>query len=626
MKQNGLRWIITLACLACLAAASIPSERGWAAPVPPSTSRAVDPEPTPSVSERISQLMTAWSLARSPEAAAAPAQNAAAPQIIAARDLGFITRLPLLVFDWKPNFEPAGFSTCRYGTTDLSRRQNAWLTTLGVGWHLNFGSTPWGRIDSIEYTPVVKVRQNKDGCTYLDGYTISPPLTDQGLGALVDANPGALWIVGNEPDRGPNVDNPNDPDCSFRVQDDTEPEWYAQGYHDVYHFIKQRDPSAQVAIAGLVQVTPGRLQYLDKVWDTYLEKYRTPLPVDVWNMHIYILPEATPDGRPNGVANVAVGTDPALAIRESGDDPARCPDPQVYCWAEHDDLGIFAEQVIAMRDWMKRHGQQNKPLILSEYSILYPTWLLDEYGNYFTTERVARFMTETLAYLESAADPNLGYPQDEYRLVQQVLWFSINVSRNSAGSSSNLVDDSLTNLTELGRLYKQEIASRPRARSTPPSRSAGRSGRNTTRPSPPRSGFPTEIASRPRAANLLPDPIAPVVAVAGGGGQATANLAVEVRNNGNVEAQPPYTVTFYADSALQQPIGSAQVTTSLAGCARRTTRVVVPWEGLSPGKHQFWVKVDATNAIVEGREDDNVASGVAFVAPHQVLLPLTARQ
>lgn len=583
MKHNGLRWIVTLICLACLAVASLPSEQGWAAPAPPPTSRAVDSAPTPSTSERISQSMAAWSLARSPEAAATAAQDAASRQSVAARDLSFTIRLPLVSSDWRPNLDPAGFSNCRYGTSDLSRRQNAWLTTLGVGWHLNFGARPWGRIDGIEYTPVVNVRQNKDGCTYLDSYTISPPLTDQGLGALVDANPGALWIVGNEPDRGP---NPDDPTCR-RVQDDTHPEWYAQGYHDVYHFIKQRDPSAQVAIAGLVQVTPGRLQYLDKVWDTYLEKYHTPLPVDVWNMHLYILPEATPAGLPNGVANVALGTDPALAIRESGDDPARCSDPKVYCWAEHDDLSVFAEQIVAMRAWMKRHGQQNKPLILSEYSILYPDWLLDEYGNYFTTERVARFMTETLAYLGSAVDPALGYPQDEFRLVQQVLWFSINV--NGAGRISNLVTDSLIELTDLGRLYKQEIA------------------------------------SRPRTANLLPDPIAPIAVFTGGSGQATANLVVEVRNNGNIEASP-FTVTFYADSALQQPIGSAQVTTNLAGCARRTTRVAVPWEGLSPGKHRFWVKVDASDAVAENREDDNVASGLVFVDPYQVLLPLAARQ
>lgn len=590
MKQNGLRWILTFTCLACLAVASIPPESGWAASPPPPPSRTADPTPAPTVSERIGQLMTMWSLARSPEAAVAAAQNVASRQSIAPADLGFTSRLPLLVFDWNPNFDPAGFSNCRFGTADLSRRQNAWLTTLGVGWHLNFSSQPWGQIDGIEYARVVNVRQNKDGCTYLDGYTISPPLTDRGLGALVDANPGTLWIVGNEPDRGPDPDNPNDPDCRNRVQDDTYPEWYAQGYHDVYYFIKRRDPLAQVAIAGLVEVTPGRLQYLDRVWETYVNNYHEPMPVDVWNMHLYILPEALPDGRPGGVAAVALGTDPAIAIRQSGDDPDRCPDPQVYCWAEHDDLGIFAEQVVAMRAWMKRHGQQNKPLILSEYSILYPTWLRDEYGNYFTSERVAQFMTSTLAYLESAADPNLGYPGDEYRLVQQVLWFSINVSRNSAGSSSNLVDDSLTNLTGLGELYKQEIA------------------------------------RRPRAANLLPDPIAPVIAFTGGGGQATANLAVEVRNNGNVDAQSPFTVTFYADSALQQPIGSAQTMTNLAGCARRTTRVVVPWEGLSPGKHQFWVKVDASDAVTESREDDNVTSGLVFVDPSQVLLPLTARQ
>lgn len=590
MKHNGLRWIVTLTCLACLAVASLPSERGWAASAPPPASRKVAAEPTPSTSERISQLMAAWSLARSPEAIRASMPEVAARQPSTLSDRPFTFHLPLVVFDWRPNLDPAGFSNCRYGTSDLSRRQNAWLTTLGVGWHLNFGARPWGRIDGIEYAHVIRVQQNKDGCTYLDGYTTSPALTNGGLGALVAAYPGALWIVGNEPDRGPNLDDPANPDCRNRIQDDTHPEWYAQGYHDVYHFIKQRDPSAQVAIAGLVEVTPGRLQYLDKVWETYLEKYHTTIPVDVWNMHIYILPEAHPDGTPNGIANVALGTDPALAIREGNDDPALCPDPQVYCWAEHDDLDVFAEQVVAMRSWMKRHGQQHKPLILSEYSILYPDWLRDEYGNYFTTERIAQFMTKTIDYLGSAIDPALGYPADEFRLVQQILWFSINVSPRSVGSPSNLVDDSLTNLTVLGQLYKQEIA------------------------------------DRLRPANLLPDPIAPVAAFVGGSGQATANLAVEVRNNGDVEVRSPFTVTFYADSALQQPIGSTQVTTSLAGCARRTARVVVPWEGLSPGKHQFWVKVDASDAVAESREDDNVTSGLVLVASNQVFLPLAVRQ
>ena len=48
----------------------------------------------------------------------------------------------------------------------------------------------------------------------------------------------------------------------------------------------------------------------------------------------------------------------------------RCGDPLVYCFAEHDNMAIFDQQVRAMRTWMKNHGQQNKPLIISEYSLL----------------------------------------------------------------------------------------------------------------------------------------------------------------------------------------------------------------------------------------------------------------
>ena len=76
---------------------------------------------------------------------------------------------------------------------------------------------------------------------------------------------------------------------------------------------------------------------------------------------------------------MALGTDPALAIRESGDDKNRCANSDVYCWAEHDDLTVFAQQVVAMRTWMKQHGQQNKPLILTEYSLLLPSTMKDEY-------------------------------------------------------------------------------------------------------------------------------------------------------------------------------------------------------------------------------------------------------
>ena len=62
-------------------------------------------------------------------------------------------------------------------------------------------------LPGVEFGQLLWVSQNKNDCTYLDNYSVTPPLTDSGLGALIASQPGALWIVGNEPDRGPNPEN-----------------------------------------------------------------------------------------------------------------------------------------------------------------------------------------------------------------------------------------------------------------------------------------------------------------------------------------------------------------------------------------------------------------------------------
>ena len=72
------------------------------------------------------------------------------------------------------------------------------------------------------------------------------------------------------------------------------------------------------------------------------------------------------------IANVALGTDPSLAKRGPGLNSAQCDLDEIYCYAEHDDRLIFEQQVRAMRRWMFDHGQSRRPLILSEFSILYP--------------------------------------------------------------------------------------------------------------------------------------------------------------------------------------------------------------------------------------------------------------
>jgi hypothetical protein len=497
----------------------------------------------------------------------------------------------------------SGLSNCRYGVaTPGGDDRVAWVDDLNAGWYLSFGPAIAPAANQAEFVPVIMIRQNKDANgNYLPSYTVVPALTDGQLGFIIDQYPNALWIVGNEVDRGPN------PGSLVGGQGDTFPQIYAQAYHEVYHYIKNRDPSSQVAMSALVEVTPGRLQYLDLVWDAYVDLYNQPLPADVWNMHLYILPEVTPNGEPNGIANVALGTDPSLGISESYDpdgggpgQPAdTCPLDDVYCFAEHDNIGRFAEQVIAMRTWMLEHGLRNKPLVISEFSILYPyvvegdgCYLQDENGNCFTPERVRDFLYASFDYLRQAADPQLGYPLDNNRLVQQWLWFS--VSHEGVGDVSDLAELDPPGLTLIGQ------------------------------------AFHDYVQGQPYQTNLVPDQIG-TPAVISTGGLAEATLVASVRNKGEKATTTSFTVTFYSDPLLTQVIGSAEVAgpstfyPGLAGCTRAEVKVSTVWSGLTPGLHHYWVKVDSGLTIAESNEGDNVGSGFVLVDGERASLPVVRR-
>lgn len=482
------------------------------------------------------------------------------------------------------NIATATEANCRYGATPLQADQVPWLTTLGVGWFLNFNATTAALpANGAEFVPVIRVRQDFVNGEYLSTYTVTPPLTNDGLGAIIDANPGRLWLVGNEPDVG------------NQVQDSTHPDVYARIYREVYTFIKARDPSAQVGIAGLSMATPGRLQYLDIVWNTYRQRYGHPMPVDVWNIHLYILSEKQFSNNNPGDGGIALGTNPALAKLASEGIASRCPLPQVYCRAEHDSLPIFAEQIVAMRSWMKAHGQQNKPLILSEYSLLYPyvidpggtCFLQDENGNCFTPARVNAFMNATFNYLETATDPNLGHPGDNYRLVQQWMWYTLVTEPEASGGSSNLLKQNYTAFAPGSANAFTEI------------------GQN----------FYNQVLSKTRYSNLKVGTAASAVAfTAGSGSTANVTLTVTFYNNGNVNITQPFNVTFYRDAARTQVIGTTTVNPVLSGCARREYKASVVWSGLSTGTRTYWVEIDSNNALPESNAD-NVASGTVLVNP-----------
>jgi hypothetical protein len=452
--------------------------------------------------------------------------------------------------------------------------------------------------DSVELISQVRLSQDRQDGHYLPSYTTWPTLdmSEDGLGPLILANPGKLWLVGNEPD------------VANIAQDNMYPEMYARAYHDVYQFIKGLDPYAHIGIAGLSMMTPGRLQYLDIVWDTYLAIYGEPMPVDVWNMHLYILPEKRSTDGGNSDGKIALGTDPALAKRDvNGDPQVECPKDEVYCRAEHDDLSIFQEQLVAMRTWMKNHGQQDRPLLLSEYSLLYPfvdyddpinptrCYLMDEFGQCFTKDRVIAFMDQTLDYLENAQDPVLGYPPDQHRLVQQWSWYSTWTDLEETGASSNLLVDDYTNyspdspnaLNRVGNNYRDRIYSRTQAYDL--------------------------VAGEARdveTAAVQPQ------------GTADVELTAGFFNNGNKLVVDPFQVTFYADAQLTQVIAETTVrpgrTGLINGCSwgRITDWASATWPDVPVGLYNYWAKIDSSNAIKgEIDEDNNVISGQVIVTP-----------
>jgi hypothetical protein len=263
--------------------------------------------------------------------------------------------------------------------------ETMWITdtvkSTGPG-KLSYGKTVEPRFHippddeaGMEFAPMVRM---KDG-------ELAPPL--DWIAATAAARPGHTWLIGNEPD--------------VRWQDNTRPEDYATSYHDAYYTIKSADPTAQVAIGGLSQITPLRLAYLNQVWNHYADTYGEEMPVDIWTMHAFILQEKSDDW--------GVDMPPGFEDDSTG---------MLWQIDDHDDLALVQEQILRMRQWMADRGQKEKPLWITEYGILMPT----EYG--FDEERVRRFLVESMDLFANVRNPGLGYAADDDRLVQRWVWFS----------------------------------------------------------------------------------------------------------------------------------------------------------------------------------------------------------
>lgn len=444
---------------------------------------------------------------------------------------------------------------CQYGVNAILNPINTVdLGALRAGWYLDYraNANPL-RPNGIEY--VLTIRLNQTGP---DSYTYTLGSGNNNIQAAADGNPGAIWLVSNEPDRRD-------------WQDDIEPQVYAKAYHELYLAVKAADPSARIYAGTIVQPTPLRLQYLDMVLLNYLERYGTTMPVDGWSIHNFILNEVSCDYDPGNCwgAEIPPGID--------------APYGEIIAIDENDSITHFQARIVAFRQWMKARGYQNVPLTVSEYGVLMPA----DFG--FPPARVNTFMSNTFSFMSTTADPALGYPYDNNRLVQTWSWYST----GNAGDPYN------------GFLYQ------PSGNGWVLSAMGAHYGGYTA-------VIPEKLDFYP--ATLFTDP------AFSEGEPVTVTLKARIANSGNLaSATGPAVVRFY-DGDPQgsgNQIGANQ-TVTLAGCGR-TAVVQVLWPNVPPGTHEVNVTVDADGDFAEVDETNNTMSQIILVATERTFLPLVSR-
>ena len=216
---------------------------------------------------------------------------------------------------------------CRFGVGAPWEIARYPVNQLRIGWYTDWGAALQPiRPGGIEYLQMVRLSQIGP-----DAYSSSPQ--GNALLTIIAANPGAHWVIGNEPDRR-------------KWQDDLEPAVYAHAYHDLYDQIKAADPTARIVAGSIVQPTPLRLKYLDMVLDSYRARYGQPMPVDVWNIHAFILNERSCTYFPEDCwgADVPPGID--------------VPEGNRYGIQDNDSLVIFKQFIVDFRRWMADRGYQ----------------------------------------------------------------------------------------------------------------------------------------------------------------------------------------------------------------------------------------------------------------------------
>jgi hypothetical protein len=478
--------------------------------------------------------------------------------------------LASLSLAWPSQRAPAqaqgAFANCRLGVAVVHAPITDYAhALLNLGWYVSY-STSQSPLepDGIEFVQTVRVHQAKTGwcrdCyTTPYSYTLSPG--PAALESLVLANPGSTWFIGNEPDRR---------DWNGGGQDEIVPELYAQAYYEAGQVIRQADPTAKVGIGGVVQATPLRLKYLDRVWNEYQRLYGRRLgdDVDVWNTHAFVLNEKKNDWGaeiPAGLTDTS-----GLSIKPS----------------DNDRLDLFQQEIIRLRTWMRDKGERNKPLYITEFGINMPEY-------YVSPAEVRAFMYGAFSFLLHYKDSAVGYPPDENHLVQRAIWYSLDDSKDT-----QRMEDYADSLFSAVTLQRQAYGDDWVAYVQNPAHAE---------------------AYQPHASLLLLASTDPGAAYDPTGTQTfTFTLRAQVANGGNIASATgnAIQISFWdgpPGEAGSQQIGSTQVLSDVAGCGGYRVAEVT-WPDRGPGANRWYARLE--NA------PDTVASAYALVASLWIDLPI----
>ena len=417
--------------------------------------------------------------------------------------------------------------------------------------------------NGAEYFQLVTIKPAPGG-----SYVFTPPTAT--LHAIMDQNPGATWLIGNEPDSP--------------VQDKLRPEIYAQAYHQLYYLIKQHDASAQVAAGNIVQPTPLRMLYLDRVLSYYQKTYKEWLPADVWSIHSYILREldpADPEAIPNGPLEVWGAYIPPGITATRG---------MLYTYSQMFDPAIFRQRLLDFRAWMRIRGYGDKPLYITEYGTLFPyppydtDYYVDEFNVPMTEARSATFMTQTFNVLRQLTDAMVGYAPDANRVVQRWLWYSVSDVTFGGPLFDPITTTFRRPLGDVFANYTNAIA-------------------------PEVDLLAVRVRAEPQGLVTSSEPH-------------TVTLKAVVANDGNVSVTSPITVAFYSGQPLTGTlIDSRVITLPLQGCGT-TAEVSVAWTNLMTGVYPIYATVQGTGLISETTLANNVVTGQVVLVPPQLYLPV----